>query len=294
MMRFLDIALRIPLTGVMFVFFGLVSALLSWIILPLARLREKSRLAKDQLSQRIVCKALNIFHFFLTFFRLVRYKPWSHALPIPDGPVVVVANHPTLVDVTAITATYPNLTVVVKKALFLSPAVGGLLRACRHIPSSSGGALAGAAVFEDMVQRIQEGMSVLVFPEGTRSPAKSLRPFSRGAFEVAARTGATVVPLFLTCDPPTLMKGQKWYEVPERTAELRITPLTPIDPSGWNGDSRALCKHVRDTYVAHVESFYHRNGEEAVDSQGSRDPGLSAPVPSDATPTLTEVTHGST
>ena len=71
---------------------------------------------------------------------------------------------------------------------------------------------------------------MLIFPEGTRSPERGLGHFRPGAFELAARAEVPIVPLFVTCEPPTLMRGQRWYEIPERTATLTVTQLPTIRP----------------------------------------------------------------
>ncbi len=50
----------------------------------------------------------------------------------------------------------------------------------------------------------------------------------RGAARIALRSGTDLVPVVITCSPPTLMKGQRWYDVPERTAHITLTVKAPI------------------------------------------------------------------
>ena len=67
---------------------------------------------------------------------------------------------------------------------------------------------------EDCDKSFKGGHSLVIFPEGTRSPAYGLYTFSRGAAQIALRTGVSIVLIVVTCDPPTLLKGQPWYAVP--------------------------------------------------------------------------------
>ena len=73
------------------------------------------------------------------------------------------------------------------------------------------------------------GFTLIVFPEGTRTKDFNNLKFQRGAANIAVRCGADVVPVTINCDPPTLGKGSKWYEVPPRRAHYTITAHSVID-----------------------------------------------------------------
>jgi 1-acyl-sn-glycerol-3-phosphate acyltransferase len=71
----------------------------------------------------------------------------------------------------------------------------------------------------------------VVFPEGPRTPEGArLGRFHRGAAHVALRAGVPIQPILITAHPRTLMKGQKWYHVPDRPLGLTLRPLAPLDP----------------------------------------------------------------
>src|SRR5258705_8298 len=74
---------------------------------------------------------------------------------------------------------------------------------------------------------------VVVVPEGTRSPRGGLRRFQRGAAHIALKSGCPVVPIVITCRPPTLLKGQPWHEVPDRRADWVLRVGDPIDPARY-------------------------------------------------------------
>jgi 1-acyl-sn-glycerol-3-phosphate acyltransferase len=102
------------------------------------------------------------------------------------------------------------------------------------------------------VECLRAGRSVLVFPEGTRSPAWRLRRFRRGAAEAAIRAGVPIVLFFVLADPPVLKKGDKWYQMPSRVPEFRIELLGPISTAGR--DSRELTAEIRDKLAERLEA----------------------------------------
>jgi 1-acyl-sn-glycerol-3-phosphate acyltransferase len=96
------------------------------------------------------------------------------------------------------------------------------------------------------LERLRAGVPILIFPEGTRSPERRLHRFHPGAFQIAARAGVPLVPLLITCDPPTLKRGAPWYCVPERTVELRVTQLPSLPPS--EGDAGRDAERARRVF----------------------------------------------
>jgi 1-acyl-sn-glycerol-3-phosphate acyltransferase len=220
----LDRVRRTLFTGAAFVFFFAGGVLLSYVILPLVLLIPGTRAERARRCRLLVGRAWVLFHDYMRIVAILRYDPRATRFTLPAGPFVMVANHPTLVDVTALVAAMPDVAIVAKSAMFRSPLVGRLLAACDHIDSGEG-PFAGAAVLEAAQQRLAQGTPVLIFPEGTRSPRHRIGTLHPGAFDVAARAGVPVVVALVRCEPPTLMRGDPWYAIPERTAELTVEQL---------------------------------------------------------------------
>jgi 1-acyl-sn-glycerol-3-phosphate acyltransferase len=243
-------AVRILVTGSAFVLFFAGGALLSYVAIPLARLGGGTEAERGRRARRVLGAAWAVFHHYMRLGGLLRYDPRRVRLDLPAGPFVAVANHPTLVDVTAIVAAHPEMVCVAKRAMFRSPLVGRLLRTCGHVEAGDGSPFSGAAVVEAAVARLREGVPVLLFPEGTRSPAYGLGEFRHGAFEIAARAGVPVIPLVVTCDPPMLLRGEAWYETPSRTPTMTIAQLPALRPPF--GDARAEALALRAAYAARL------------------------------------------
>jgi len=129
--------------------------------------------------------------------------------------------------------------------LFRSPLTGRLLRYCGHINGGSSGAVAAGGVVVEALERLSAGVPVLIFPEGTRSPERSLRPFKRGAFEIACRASVPVAPLLIRCEPAVLAKEAPWYRAPKTPSCYTITALPALHPHAWNGNARAMAADVQ-------------------------------------------------
>lgn len=261
-------SLRALLKGSAFAFFWGGGALMSSAVLPVVALLPGSEDARRRRVQRLVQGGFVAFHDYMRATGLIRYDPRETRIDLPDGPCVVIANHPTLIDVTAIMSARGELSCVVKEEHFDGPFIGRLLKLAGHIDGGDGTPLASGAVVHQALERLAAGQPVLIFPEGTRSPALGLGAFHRGAFEIARRSGAPIVPLLVLVSPPTLMKGEPWYELPRETVRLEVRPFDGLEEGDLEGPSRAVAARVEARYRAALEAL-GRGGAGAPRQDGS-------------------------
>jgi 1-acyl-sn-glycerol-3-phosphate acyltransferase len=85
-------------------------------------------------------------------------------------------------------------------------------------------------IIENSAGRLRKGRRLLIFPEGSRSPAGSLHPFQRGAARIALASGSDILPVIIQCDPPVGTKGTKWYDVPDRRPRMAVRVVPPLSP----------------------------------------------------------------
>ncbi|NRB28137.1 MAG: 1-acyl-sn-glycerol-3-phosphate acyltransferase [Roseibacillus sp.] len=137
--------------------------------------------------------------------------------------VLVVANHPTLLDALALMSQMPQVDCVVKESYFHHRLLGRAAQGAGYVSSGD-----GPTMVEMCVERLRAGRSIIIFPEGTRSPANELGPFTRGAAHIALRAGKCPIPVTIRCQPPTLHRGQSWWEVPDRRFELTLAVGDPV------------------------------------------------------------------
>lgn len=224
-----DPSFRATLRGVAvamsFIVFWTVGAILAWLAIPLAKLSTRDPVLRRMRCQATVAWSFRRFGGGLAALGLFRRE--LRGTPIM-GPSVLIANHPSILDVTAILGHIPKTCCVVSprymKSLFLAP----MLRACGHVAGSDGTRSENARLLEECAERLRDGFSVLVFPEGTRSPLGGMHSFRRGAFEVARAADVPLIPLYLSCDPPALAKGMSVFRHPLTCPRLLVEVDAPL------------------------------------------------------------------
>jgi len=125
---------------------------------------------------------------------------------------LVIANHPTLIDVVFLIACIPNGICIVKQNLLESYFVGGLLRRAGYIGNTS----QPKAALEACVEALNSGATLIMFPEGSRSIPGTNQRFRRGAAYVALAAHKEFTPVHISCSPSTLTKSERWHDIPKR------------------------------------------------------------------------------
>lgn len=178
---------------------------------------------------------------------------WSHSFPFwrihvegswPVGkePYVVVANHQSYLDIFAMCNIHHEMKWVAKKELFRIPVFGWGLRLAGDIRLARGDAESALAVMARARHYLAAGMSVSIFPEGTRSPDGKLLPFKPGAFKLAVQAGVPLLPVVVAGAGQGMPKGGPWI----RPARLTVRILGPVSTAGLHAcDVRALRDDVR-------------------------------------------------
>ena len=150
---------------------------------PLSRLRHRRAPVMERAAacQRWLQRAFVLLFDYMRLWGLLHFNPRGVDASTPGPRFVMVANHPTLVDLAALSAVFGRFVCVAKPLLFRAPMLGQVLRACVYLEGGEIEGLAVAAVVTQALERLAQSMPMLVFPEGTRSPTGGLRPFRRGA-----------------------------------------------------------------------------------------------------------------
>jgi 1-acyl-sn-glycerol-3-phosphate acyltransferase len=218
-------AWRVVRTGSAFALFFAGGALLA-LALPLARRLAGDPAGFDLRAQRAIRRGYRLFMGYMRFAGLTRVRLEGAEALRAAGPRVVVANHPTLIDTPLLAALLPQADCIANPEWADAPLLRGAIRAANYVRND-----AGLAAVEEGVRRLREGRTLLIFPEGTRTPEDAaLGSLRRGAAHIALRAGVDLLPVAITCRPRTLMKGQRWHDVPDRPFELTVRVLPPIAP----------------------------------------------------------------
>lgn len=198
--------------------------------------------------QSITASAYRFMHRWLGWTRITVFDHRKELPELPDGPCVVIANHPTLMDVTAVTAVIGGACSIVKPALFRRAMIRPLMVGLGNVEGPGPDPIRIGRVVDDCCERLRWGLPVVIFPEGTRSPRQGLGPFGRVAFEIACRAKVPLVSLTITCNPLYLSKQVTLFRPPHPTPHMEIGILAVDRPEDLGSDSRELRKTVEARY----------------------------------------------
>lgn len=150
----------------------------------------------------------------------------------PRRPYVVVANHQSFVDMLLISQLPWEMKWLSKEDFFKYPFVGWLMRMAGDIKLVRGQRDSVAAAMDACRDRLAKRVSVMIFPEGTRSADGRIQPFKNGAFRLAIETQTPILPLVVNGTHSALNKGDWRFGVSD--AEVRVLP--PVDTAGMTID----------------------------------------------------------
>lgn len=163
---------------------------------------------------------------------------------------LIVANHPSLLDVVMLMALIPDAQCIVKHQLWNNRFLGGLVRRAGYIRND----LDADALIAACRSALDRGANIIVFPEGTRSAPGVTPRFHRGFANIATLTGAEVQPVVITCSPPTLRKGEPWWTIPDTRPLFRVIAKECLDADSYLGyRSRSVASRQ---LVARMEAYY--------------------------------------
>jgi len=244
---------RLAATGTSFFFFGIGGLLLSILAFPPLVVFSSSK--RRLYARWMIHKSFGLFMWFMETAGIMRLNVIGADKLRNCRNSLVIANHPTLIDVVAIISLIPDASCVVKQSLWRNPFLGGAVRSARYISNSDPDNLIG-----DCAKDLADGNSLIIFPEGTRSRFGERLQFLRGTAHIAMGASATILPVLISCTPSTLTKNEKWYQIPSRRFHLRIEALDPISINQWVDPNEEQTIAVRKL-TRFLETFFNEKLE---------------------------------
>lgn len=166
--------------------------------------------------------------------------------PDPRHPYVVVANHESYADIFLISHLPWEMKWLSKDSIFRIPVMGWMMRMAGDIPIRRGNRASTSEALDACRDRLRKRVSVMIFPEGTRSRTGELLPFKDGAFRLAIETGLPILPIVVAGTRRAMAKGT--FRFQRAWAMARV--LAPVDTVGYgSGDVALLRDRVRTTIV---------------------------------------------
>lgn len=225
-------------TGLSFAIFGSVGVLFGVTLFPAVCLTARDPAGAKRRAQRVV------WGWFWTFSRIMRglgVISWeihgAERLRTPGQ--LIIANHPTLIDVVLLIGHIPQVDCIVKKALFRNPFTRMPVQWAGYI--ANGGSDADPTqLIEDCAATLRRGNSLMIFPEGTRSVPGAPIQIPHGAARIALGAGAPVLPVSIRCTPLMLEKGRPWHDVPPRPGHFVIEVGEPYSVQPYLDDAPSV------------------------------------------------------
>ncbi|MEN3976590.1 lysophospholipid acyltransferase family protein [Emcibacter sp. SYSU 3D8] len=251
LLRRLDFAWRLFGTGLSFSLFGIGGLFLSLCVLAPLNIVVRSPQRRRQVAQRLIARGFSLFLWFLQSIGVMRMEIAGRDILATERGTLVVANHPTLIDVILLVAHTRAALCVIKGDILRNPFMRGVVGAAGYIPNDAD----PEALIRDCARALKDGNNVIMFPEGSRTKIGLPRTLQRGVANIALRTAAPIRIVTITCEPRTLYKGQKWFDIPPRRWLIRAEVRGRIETATQFGEltptlgSRRLTEHLSNIFT---------------------------------------------
>jgi 1-acyl-sn-glycerol-3-phosphate acyltransferase len=218
----LSVGWRVFATGLSFVVFGVGGLVLRVLVFPMLHLLVRQRERRVAWSRAVIRRVFRNYVDLMRMLGVLRYEIRGLE-KLERGGLLILANHPTLIDTVFLMAFVKNADCIVKSALWNNPFTRGPVRAAGYIRNDS-----GAGLVDDCIASLERGNNLIVFPEGTRTPGNGVISMKRGAANIAVRGARDMTPVLIRCQPATLGKGDKWWRVPPRRVLIQLEVLDDL------------------------------------------------------------------
>ncbi|WP_150467965.1 lysophospholipid acyltransferase family protein [Francisella sp. SYW-9] len=235
MYKYLNKLYRTILTGFCFFIFSFFGAILGYIYFPLVRIFIKNKNTRTIHAQHTINIAFKIFIGILHHFRIFKFEFRDIEKLHQDKGCIFIANHPTLIDYVAIVSKLKLCDNIVKLSLWQNPYYKHVIETAGYIPNIN-----PDQTFSRLNEIFAEGRNLLMFPEGTRTSPNTPPKLKRGAAQLAIRTNTAIRMIHISCNPVTLTKNTKWYNIPETKPLFKVVVGDKINPKDFLDEANGV------------------------------------------------------
>jgi 1-acyl-sn-glycerol-3-phosphate acyltransferase len=245
---------RLLATGASFALFGLGGLVLRLLVLPLLGLLPGDARTRRRRARAAISKAFYLHVQFMYRSGVLEFE-FNGAERLGRRGQMIIANHPSLIDVVFLIAHIRDANCIVKQSLWRNPFTRGPVRRAHYISNNG-----SPEMLEQAADALRDGETLIVFPEGTRTTPNCAPVFHRGAAAMALRGASVITPVFISVKPTTLTKAEPWYRIPERRVKVTLRVGKDIDPNTFNAQapmpiaSRRLNEHLHQLFLRELAS----------------------------------------
>ncbi|MEP0355392.1 MAG: lysophospholipid acyltransferase family protein [Paraglaciecola sp.] len=243
-------------TAFCFTVFGLGGVVIAALWLPFYRVRYKNN--EDKRKQACRYAVHLTFKWFVWLMYVVGVTKVDtrglEELKNVRGKIII-ANHPSLIDVVVLISIVKNADCIVKQTLLQNIFTRGIIKNTGYISNAD-----PEELITDCKTSLEKGCNLIIFPEGTRTLPNTEFNFKRGAANIALRSKKNFQRVLIEVTPPALTKGWPWYKVPKSKIHMKLVVLNEVETSSYSSDSitksvRQLTRDLQQTYREDFAKF---------------------------------------
>jgi 1-acyl-sn-glycerol-3-phosphate acyltransferase len=245
---------RLLATAVSFALFGLGGLCLRVFIFPLLSMLPGSAQSHQRRARSTISRLFWMFIRFMARTGVLTYQvEGAEQLGRPGQ--MIIANHPSLIDVVFLIGLVRDANCVVKQSLWQNPFTRGPVRSTGYI--SNDGSM---DMLDTAAHALKSGETLIIFPEGTRTQPGKAPAFHRGGAAIALRGATVITPVTIRVSPTTLTKAEPWYRIPLRKVHFHLRVGADIDPGAFAAlgpapvASRKLNDYLHHYYIKELAS----------------------------------------
>jgi 1-acyl-sn-glycerol-3-phosphate acyltransferase len=240
---------RLLMTGASFLAFGIGAVVVGVVLLPLVRIIPTTRERRRARARAIMSGALRLFIGFMHRLGVLTYEFRGRERLGLSGQLIL-ANHPSLIDVVFLLAFVPGAGCVVKTGLWRNPLTRSAVTLTEFIRNHS-----TADMIVSAAAALHDGQPLIFFPEGTRTRPQQPLAFHRSGANIALRAAISVTPVYIRVEPTTLTKAEPWYRIPARRPRFTLVVGEDVDLQGYRAAplpaaSRELNERLQQQFEA--------------------------------------------
>ena len=192
---------------------------MTFFVFPVAALFTTSRARRADRTRFLIYLVFGGFVRLLQFLCVCRVEFENRAELAECRGRLIVANHPSILDVVFLMSINPRIQCIVKHQLSRNIILRGVIKWADFIRND----LEPDEILDRCAEAIDEGSNLLIFPEGTRTVPGRPITLQRGFANIAIFTQAGIQIVLINCDQPFLCKGYPWYRSPRERVRFRVS-----------------------------------------------------------------------
>jgi uncharacterized protein len=166
-------------------------------------------------------------------------------------PAVLVSNHQSFLDILVTTSLHPKVILLTNQWVWRSPAFGQVVRLADYYPVADG----VEDAIDKLKEKVDQGYSIAVYPEGTRSPQAEIKRFHKGAFYIAEQLGLDVLPVLIHGTAYTMTKGD--FLLKDGVITVKYLPRVKVDDQSWGTGYHERAKQISRNFRQEYEKLRH-------------------------------------